>query len=167
MRFHNVILKSCTTLCLRVLKSKKWLPDHGLDYFPLAQLWDNLVLHKGDTGTQDLIMWNIPLSVQLLLVQAWMFLLSEIQTYQANTHYTRVVCDKWYLQNFPFIFTFCNGSWNRNKNLKILTYCNPPGCFWKLCSSHSCLTPAPFLAFNFKSCLNLPVLSKRGCSAFL
>lgn len=167
MRFHNVILKSRTTLCLRVLKSKKWLPDHGLDYFPLAQLWDNLVLHKGDRGTQDLIMWNIPLSVQLLLVQAWIFLLSEIQTYQANTHYTRVVCDKRYLQNFPFIFTFCNRSWNRNKKIKILTYLNSPSWFWKPSLSHSRLTPAPFLAFNLKSCLNLPVLSKQGCSEFL
>lgn len=151
-------------LCARVLKSKKWLPDHVLGYFQLAQLWDNLVLHKGNRVTQDLIIWNIPLSVQLHLVHVWMFLLAEIHTYQANTHYTRVVCDKRYLQNFPFIFTFCNRSWNRNKNFKILAYFISPWQFWILSSSHSCLTLPPFQALDFKPCRNLPNLIS---SAFL
>lgn len=44
------------------------------------------------------------------------------------------------------------------KNIRTLTYFNSPSLFWKLSLSHSRLTPAPFPAFDFKSCLNLPVL---------
>lgn len=41
----------------------------------------------------------------------------DLSTYQAHTHNAGVVCDKWNLENFPFIFTFCNRSWNEDENI--------------------------------------------------
>ena len=36
------------------------------------------------------------------------FSLPDLHTHHADTHYTRVVGDKWNLEDFTFIFTFCH-----------------------------------------------------------
>lgn len=43
-------------------------------------------------------------------------------TYQADAHYTRVVRDEWNLEDLTFIFTFCNRTWNEEKNNLNLAY---------------------------------------------
>lgn len=107
--------KSAQRLVSTRLKSRIWFPWLGTGNF--CNRYRGKITSGVTKGKKKRKISNI------WLQETFFFdLIRRIHTYQANAHYARIVRDEGDLQNFSFIFTFCNGTYDGQFFKKLIPF---------------------------------------------